>query len=277
MRHEPSRDTHRPKTAVPGSVASMARTPRRTTPQSSSMSSALNLCRLQTKRRAKATSRPRVRILGDDWVKPARRTAGRVRAWPPVCSGPTAPRKAKSHFLGFVRLQNKVILTRWGRKQLRRLGDNVGSAQKPPNGGLRCAHNAPRREGGVNERDAQRSQHSRRRRRARTAPLGAANTQAKRRPGAWRDVDRRGSWNRGVHHVDVVVVDLHLGETSGLAVIRALRAVDAALSVVLTTGGSPPNKLVDGHVFLRKPFCIDSLAAAIMECSNDGHDLSACG
>ena len=62
-------------------------------------------------------------------------------------------------------------------------------------------------------------------------------------------------------HLDLVLVDLAIGHTSGVTVLAALREARPALAALLITG-SEPDRLPAGTELLRKPFTFRELAKA---------------
>lgn len=63
--------------------------------------------------------------------------------------------------------------------------------------------------------------------------------------------------------VDLALIDLAIGHTSGLTVIAALRRAHPGLPVLLITGSADPEGLPDDVAVLHKPFLVADLADAI--------------
>ena len=62
--------------------------------------------------------------------------------------------------------------------------------------------------------------------------------------------------------IDLVVLDLTMPQRSGMEVFRAIRRIDPAMRVILSSG-SPPTEPVPGTTFLPKPYRAETLANAV--------------
>jgi two-component system KDP operon response regulator KdpE len=62
--------------------------------------------------------------------------------------------------------------------------------------------------------------------------------------------------------VDVVLLDLHLGNEQGVALVPAIERRGLSSSLALLTG-SPGNRLPDGATVIPKPFGIDELTGTV--------------
>jgi two-component system, cell cycle sensor histidine kinase and response regulator CckA len=62
--------------------------------------------------------------------------------------------------------------------------------------------------------------------------------------------------------IDLVVLDLTMPQRSGMEVLRAIRKIDPAARVILSSG-SPPVEPVPGTTFLPKPYRAEMLAKAV--------------
>jgi DNA-binding NtrC family response regulator len=62
--------------------------------------------------------------------------------------------------------------------------------------------------------------------------------------------------------VDVVLLDLHLGNEHGISLVPALEQCGLGSSVALLTG-SPGSRLPEGATVIPKPFAIDDLTGTV--------------
>ncbi|MEK7268822.1 MAG: response regulator, partial [Nitrospirota bacterium] len=70
------------------------------------------------------------------------------------------------------------------------------------------------------------------------------------------------------HRPQITVLDLHLQDTNGIAVLKQIRAVDSKASVIMLTGGGTDElehraRLLGVTDFLRKGISLEALTAAV--------------
>lgn len=64
--------------------------------------------------------------------------------------------------------------------------------------------------------------------------------------------------------VDVVLLDVHVGNEDGIELLRELRAARPGLPVALFTGTADPNDIRENaDAVIRKPFAIDDLGSTV--------------
>ena len=66
--------------------------------------------------------------------------------------------------------------------------------------------------------------------------------------------------------VDVVLLDLHIGNEDGMELLRELRAASPTLPVALFTGTADPTDIgedADADAVIRKPFALDDLGSTV--------------
>ena len=73
------------------------------------------------------------------------------------------------------------------------------------------------------------------------------------------------------HKPDVVTLDLSLAQEDGLAILKALRGLDAKAKVLVITGNSQPKVIAEiaatGAGYLPKPFDQEGLLKALLKIS----------